>query len=59
MQVFEQTTAGEASSKQAKSRDPYVTVRQGEDIIQAIVRHRRETGYVGGVLVTFDKSSVA
>jgi hypothetical protein len=28
-----------------------VTVRQGEDLISAIVRHRRENGYNGGATI--------
>jgi hypothetical protein len=56
MKIIEQETKAVASiSTHAKPRSPYVTVRQGEDIIQAIVRHRRETGYMGGMSVTFDR----
>jgi hypothetical protein len=61
MQVTQTQTAPEASKAAGASLrpSPYITVREGEDIVTAIVRHRRETGYRGGASIIFDRARAA
>ena len=61
MQVTQTQTAQEASKATGASLrpSPYVTVREGEDVVTAIVRHRRETGYRSGASIIFDRANAA